>query len=181
MEDVRGLGEYAWAEAVWRILVETVKEMQQKLEGPVLDIQMNGFSLLVQFYEYTTRFAKHDNGRFPWLTSWDSMDHGRRYDALELVAGIKEFKVEQIFQLLTCVRAPEQAPEELCAEKEKHIDTERKLQFWMTHAKELEARLNTSKAHVHHPDAGLQPRSGAVSCRVERGRNVPNNRAHSRG
>ena len=48
MQDVRGLGEYAWAEAVWRVLVEAVEEMQRKLEGHVSDVQMNGFSLLLQ-------------------------------------------------------------------------------------------------------------------------------------
>ena len=47
MEDAGRMGEYAWAEAVWRVLVETREEMQRKLEGPVFDVQMNGFSLLI--------------------------------------------------------------------------------------------------------------------------------------
>jgi len=52
MEDVHGMGEYAWAEAVWHILVEAIEEMQWKLEGPVSDVQMNGFSLLIQVRVY---------------------------------------------------------------------------------------------------------------------------------
>jgi len=52
--------------------------------------------LQVWFYEHTTRFAKYDKGMFPRLASWDSVDHGGRYDAFELLAGIKEFEVRQI-------------------------------------------------------------------------------------
>ncbi|KAJ8437820.1 hypothetical protein Cgig2_013436 [Carnegiea gigantea] len=87
--DVRGLGKYAWAEAVWCLLIEAVEEMQQKLEGHVSDVQMNGFSLLLQvwFYEHTTRFAKYDKGMFPRLASWTV------YDAFQLVAGIKESEI----------------------------------------------------------------------------------------
>ena len=48
IEDVRELGEYAWIEAVWRVLIEAIEEIQRKLEGPVSDVQMNGFSLLIQ-------------------------------------------------------------------------------------------------------------------------------------
>ncbi|KAJ8433148.1 hypothetical protein Cgig2_007112 [Carnegiea gigantea] len=84
MQDIHGLGEYAWAEAVWRVLVEAVEEMQRKLEGHVSD---------VRFYEHTTRFAKYNKGMFPRLASWDSVDHGGRYDAFELVAGIKESEI----------------------------------------------------------------------------------------
>jgi len=47
MEDVRAMAEYAWAAAMWRILVEAVEEMQRKVEGPILDVHMNGFSLLI--------------------------------------------------------------------------------------------------------------------------------------
>ena len=38
MEDVRKMGEYAWTEAVWRVLVEVIEEMHQKLEGPIFDV-----------------------------------------------------------------------------------------------------------------------------------------------
>ncbi|KAJ8426989.1 LOW QUALITY PROTEIN: hypothetical protein Cgig2_033847 [Carnegiea gigantea] len=198
MDDVRRLDEYAWAEAMRRVLVEAVEEMQQKLEGPVLDVQMNGFSLLIQvwFYEHTTRFVKQDKG---------SVDHRGRYDAFELVAGIKESEIIPVLRprekemmvctvrdfmgidgfryylldgeywyfritmgvtviYMLCTKGVllyeehlERAREELRVEKEKHITTERKLQFWMTRAKELEARLNMGKAHGHHPDAVLQP------------------------
>jgi len=47
IEGVCRMGEYAWAEAVWRILIEAIEEMQRKLEGPILEVQMNGFSLLI--------------------------------------------------------------------------------------------------------------------------------------
>ncbi|KAJ8424516.1 hypothetical protein Cgig2_025778 [Carnegiea gigantea] len=69
MEEVHGLGEHAWAKAVWLILVEVVEKMQPKLEGPVSNVRMNGFSVLIQvwFYEHTTQFMKHDQGRFTRL------------------------------------------------------------------------------------------------------------------
>ena len=39
VEDVVGLGKYNWAEAVWRVLVESLDEMQQKLaRGEVSDV-----------------------------------------------------------------------------------------------------------------------------------------------
>lgn len=31
VEDVRGLSQCSWAEAVWRVLVESLEEMQKKL------------------------------------------------------------------------------------------------------------------------------------------------------
>jgi len=43
-----GMGKYAWAEVVWRVLIEAIEEMQRKLEGHVSDMPMNGFSLLIQ-------------------------------------------------------------------------------------------------------------------------------------
>ena len=48
MKDIHGMGEYAWAEALCRILMEAVEGMYRKLEGPVSDVQINGFSLLIQ-------------------------------------------------------------------------------------------------------------------------------------
>jgi len=50
----------------------------------------------------------------------------------------------------------EWAREELCAEQGKHLDTEKRIQFWMTCAKELEASLNMCQAHGKHQDAGHQ-------------------------
>ncbi|KAJ8429744.1 hypothetical protein Cgig2_023133 [Carnegiea gigantea] len=139
MEDIHGLGEYAYAEAVWRVVMEAIEDMQRKLEGPISDVQMNGFSLLIQ----------------------GSVDHGRRYDAFELVVGIKESEVIPVLRrreeemmvrtvrdfigidgfwyylldgevsvgVLSYEEHLERAREELYAEKEKHIDIERKLQF----------------------------------------------------
>ncbi|KAJ8426136.1 LOW QUALITY PROTEIN: hypothetical protein Cgig2_022433 [Carnegiea gigantea] len=144
----------------------------------------------VWFYEHITWFVKHNKGRFP------SVDHGVRYDAFELVAGIKESEVGQMFPLVIHVSHPDLAPsrggddvstvrdfiktdglryylpdgegvlsfeehleqacEELCAEKGKHIDTEKRLQFWMSHAKELETRLKMFEAQGKHQNAGHQ-------------------------
>jgi len=49
VEDVASLGKYNFAEAVWRVLVESLDEMQNKLaSGEVSDVQMSGFTLLIQ-------------------------------------------------------------------------------------------------------------------------------------
>jgi len=51
VHDVTGLGKYNWAEAVWRVVVESLDEMQQKLgRGDVSDVQMSGFTLLIQVW-----------------------------------------------------------------------------------------------------------------------------------
>ena len=49
VEDIDRMGEYAWAEAVWRVLVETIEDTQRKLyEGPISEVQLNGFCVLIQ-------------------------------------------------------------------------------------------------------------------------------------
>ncbi|KAJ8425651.1 LOW QUALITY PROTEIN: hypothetical protein Cgig2_011318 [Carnegiea gigantea] len=185
IEDVRRMGEYAWAEAVWHVPVEAIEQMQRKLELPISDVQMNGFSLLIQvwFYEQTIRFMKHDKCRFP------RVNHGGRYDALQLVEGIKEFEVipvlcpQQEEMVVPTVRAfmktdgfrdyildgegvlsyeeqLERAREELRAEKGKH-----------SHANELEARLKMCAApseaqdirHQLGGDVGVHSNSGLES------------------
>ncbi|KAJ8441664.1 hypothetical protein Cgig2_019051 [Carnegiea gigantea] len=148
MQDVRRLGEYAWAEAVWRVLIEAVEEMQRKLEGHVSDVQMNGFSLLLQvwFYEHTTRFAKYDKGMFPCLACWDSVDHRGRYDAFELIIPVLHPRPEEIGGVLSYEDRLHRARQEAHEEREKLRQTERRLQFWMSRVHELEARLKLSKA-----------------------------------
>jgi len=48
MDDVHGLGKYAWAEAMWHVLVESLEEMQNKLlHGEVSNVQINKFTLLI--------------------------------------------------------------------------------------------------------------------------------------
>ena len=47
-DDVQGMAQYAWAEAVWRYLVDAIEDMQRRLSNPVSEIQFNGFSLLLQ-------------------------------------------------------------------------------------------------------------------------------------
>ncbi|KAJ8424518.1 LOW QUALITY PROTEIN: hypothetical protein Cgig2_025780 [Carnegiea gigantea] len=117
MEKVHGMGEYAWAKAIWLVLVEAVEKMQPKLEGPILNVQINGFSVLIQvwFYEHTTQFVKHDQGRFTRLASWDNVDHKGRYDAFELVAAIKESEGVPTFE-----ERLERVGEALRAEQGKH-------------------------------------------------------------
>ena len=49
VQDFAGLGKYNWAEVVWRVLVESLDEMQQRLgRGDMSDMQMNDFTLLIQ-------------------------------------------------------------------------------------------------------------------------------------
>ncbi|KAJ8427850.1 hypothetical protein Cgig2_012550 [Carnegiea gigantea] len=162
MEDVHRIGEYAWAEAVWRVRVEAIEEMQRKLEGPVFDMQMNGFSLLIQFLR---------------LAGWDSVDHEGRYDAFQLVEEIKESEEEMLVPtvrafmktygfrdyildgegVLSYEEHLEQAHEELRAEKEKHVDTLRMLEFWKSRANELEARLKMYATPGEAQDIRHQP------------------------
>ncbi|KAJ8432869.1 hypothetical protein Cgig2_033874 [Carnegiea gigantea] len=179
MEEVRGMGEYVWAEAVCRILIEAIQEMQRKLEGPVFDMQMNGFSLLIQvwFYEHTTRFAQHDKCMFARLARWDSTDHEGSLTALSVIPVLRSREEKM---LVPTVRAfmktdgfldyildgegvlsselhLEQTHEELCAEKGKHVDTLRMLEFWKSHANELEARLKMCTVPGEAQDIGHQP------------------------
>jgi len=51
VHDVTGLAKYNWAKAVWRVLVKSLDEIQQKLaRRDVSDVQMNGFTLLIQVW-----------------------------------------------------------------------------------------------------------------------------------
>ncbi|KAJ8444283.1 LOW QUALITY PROTEIN: hypothetical protein Cgig2_029696 [Carnegiea gigantea] len=177
MQDIRGLGEYAWAEAVWRVLVGAVEEMQRKLEGHVSDVQMNGSSSF--FGCPTTRFAKYDKGMFPRLASWDSVDHGGRNDAFELVTGIKESKIIPVLHprpeemgvrtIRDFMKSPEYG---VCSHmRSDFIEQGRRpmrsgrssdkwregCNFWMSRAHELEARLKLSKAPATQEEGGEQP------------------------
>ncbi|KAJ8434227.1 LOW QUALITY PROTEIN: hypothetical protein Cgig2_005906 [Carnegiea gigantea] len=165
MEDIHRMGEYVWAEAVWCILVEAIEKMQRKLERPVSDVQMNRFFLLIRvwLYEHTTRFAQHDKCKFPRLASWDNVDHGGRYDAFQLIEGIKESE-----GMLSYEERLERACEELRAKKGKHVDTLRMLEFWKSHAHELEARLKRCAAPAAPQDTRPQP-GGDVGVDVQNG------------
>jgi len=46
--DVARMSNYAWAEAIWRYLVDALDDMQRRLAHAVSEIQFNGFSLLLQ-------------------------------------------------------------------------------------------------------------------------------------
>ena len=45
---MEGLSRYAWAEAMWRYLVDAIEDMQRRLTSDVSQIQFNGFSLPLQ-------------------------------------------------------------------------------------------------------------------------------------
>ncbi|KAJ8431549.1 hypothetical protein Cgig2_029578 [Carnegiea gigantea] len=93
VEDVDGMAGYAWAEAVWQVLVEMMGDTERKLtDGPLSEVHLNGFCLLIQvwFYEHTTRFDDQDKKQFPRISSWVKVDNGGRYDADELLRDIKE-------------------------------------------------------------------------------------------
>ena len=49
--DVAGMSQYAWAEAIWRYLVEALDDMQRRLPHAASEIQFNGFSTLLQVRE----------------------------------------------------------------------------------------------------------------------------------
>ncbi|KAJ8427790.1 hypothetical protein Cgig2_032849 [Carnegiea gigantea] len=114
MKDVRRMGKYAWAEAMWCVLVEAIEEIQRKLEGPVSDVQMNGFSVLIQV--------------IPMLRPWEEE---------MLVPTVRAFMKTDAFQdyvldgggVLSYEERLERAREQLRAEKGKHIDTLRMLEF----------------------------------------------------
>ncbi|KAJ8426190.1 hypothetical protein Cgig2_010827 [Carnegiea gigantea] len=73
--NVQHFREYAWAEIVWRFLVQSLDEFP------------------VWFYEHRTRFSGHVARSFPRITKWDAVDHGGQYDAYALLARLKEKEV----------------------------------------------------------------------------------------
>ncbi|KAJ8425619.1 hypothetical protein Cgig2_001817 [Carnegiea gigantea] len=62
LEDIDSLDHYSWADAMWRVLVESLKEMQNKF-----------FRGEVWFYEHKQRFEKHDRKRYPRIAIWDKV------------------------------------------------------------------------------------------------------------
>ncbi|KAJ8425455.1 LOW QUALITY PROTEIN: hypothetical protein Cgig2_018853 [Carnegiea gigantea] len=106
VDDVDCMGQYAWAEAIWEVVVESIEDTQKKLaRGLFSEVQINGFCLLIQvwFYEHTTRFCGQDGQRFPTIASWRKVDHGGMYDATELLAELEESEVKPILE----ARGPE--------------------------------------------------------------------------
>ncbi|KAJ8423572.1 hypothetical protein Cgig2_013325 [Carnegiea gigantea] len=128
MEDVCEMGEYMWAEAVWRVLIEAVEEIQWKLKGPVFDVQMNGFSLLTQVIPVL--HPQEEEMLLPTVRAFMNTDGFRDY----ILDG-----------------------EELRAEKGKHVDALRMLEFWESHTHELEAQLNRYAAPAAQQDTRHQP------------------------
>jgi len=47
MEDVSGMVDYNWSQAVWSFLVEAIKETKEKIPMKK-NLQMNGFTMILQ-------------------------------------------------------------------------------------------------------------------------------------
>ncbi|KAJ8446969.1 hypothetical protein Cgig2_006597 [Carnegiea gigantea] len=74
VDDAEGMGQYAWADAIWQVVVDSIEDMQRKLcHGPLSEVQLNELCLLIQvqvwFYEHTTIFSNQDGERYPRLAS----------------------------------------------------------------------------------------------------------------
>ncbi|KAJ8420203.1 hypothetical protein Cgig2_032817 [Carnegiea gigantea] len=77
IEDIEGMGQYNWYKKVWRIIMETIEDIEKKLcDGPSTDV-----------------FADPDKKKYPCIASWARVDHAGRYDASELLVDIKEEEV----------------------------------------------------------------------------------------
>ncbi|KAJ8435109.1 hypothetical protein Cgig2_001984 [Carnegiea gigantea] len=96
VDDVDGMGQYAWADAIWKLC-----------RGPLSEVQLNGLCLLIQvwFYEHTTIFSNQDGERYPHLASWRKVDHGGMYDATELLAELQESEARGAELQETIIRA----------------------------------------------------------------------------
>ncbi|KAJ8442694.1 hypothetical protein Cgig2_001787 [Carnegiea gigantea] len=87
VDDVEGMGQYAWAEAVWQVVVDSIEDTQRKL------------------CLHTTIFSNQDGERYPRLASWRKVDYGGMYDATELLAELKESEARAAELQETAVRA----------------------------------------------------------------------------
>jgi len=48
-DDVEGMSQYAWADAIWQVVVDSIEDTQRKLcRGPLSEVQLNGLCLLIQ-------------------------------------------------------------------------------------------------------------------------------------
>ncbi|KAJ8424183.1 LOW QUALITY PROTEIN: hypothetical protein Cgig2_028308 [Carnegiea gigantea] len=66
VDDVEGMGQYAWTEAVWQVVVDSIEDTQRKLcRGPLSEVQLNGLCLLIQVQETAVRaYMDTDEYRF---------------------------------------------------------------------------------------------------------------------
>ena len=50
-DDVAGMGQYAWAEAIWQVIVDAIDDAKKKIRsGLFSEVQLNGFCLLIQVW-----------------------------------------------------------------------------------------------------------------------------------
>ncbi|KAJ8428681.1 LOW QUALITY PROTEIN: hypothetical protein Cgig2_006355 [Carnegiea gigantea] len=115
--DVEGIGQYAWAEAIWRVVVDTIEDTQKKLcGGPLSEVQ--------------------DGERFPRIASWRKVNHGGIYDANELLTKLGEKE-----GVLSFDERLRHAREEYVLEKEAHNHTHEEATVMKARAMELAERI----------------------------------------
>ncbi|KAJ8447136.1 hypothetical protein Cgig2_022865 [Carnegiea gigantea] len=100
VEDVDGVGEYNWAEAVWEFLVHTMEESREKI-GNAKNLQINGFAMILQvwFYEHSTIYAFTDERSVPRLSSWVNLYKGKKYDAGIMVRKLKDSEIIPVIEV----------------------------------------------------------------------------------
>ncbi|KAJ8446521.1 hypothetical protein Cgig2_027483 [Carnegiea gigantea] len=153
MEDICRIGEYAWAEAMRRVLVEAIEEIQRKLEG------LCGSTSTQQGLQNMTSVSSL-NWQVRIVSTMGKFDGiiGDPYVALlgeeMLVPTVRAFMKTDGFRdyvldgegVLSYEERLQRAREELHAEKGKH-----------SRANELEARLKMCAAPCKAQDTGHQP------------------------
>jgi len=51
IDDVVGMDQYAWAKAIWRVVVDAIDDTNKKIRsGLFSEVQLNGFCLLIQVW-----------------------------------------------------------------------------------------------------------------------------------
>ncbi|KAJ8421347.1 hypothetical protein Cgig2_027955 [Carnegiea gigantea] len=101
VEDVDGVGEYNWAEAVWEFLVHAMEESREKM-GSTKNLQTNGFAMIRQvwFCEHSIIYAFADERKVPRPSSWVNLYKSKKYVAGVVVRKLKDSEVG----LMTCMQ-----------------------------------------------------------------------------
>ncbi|KAJ8428809.1 hypothetical protein Cgig2_028014 [Carnegiea gigantea] len=161
VDDVEGIGQYAWADAVWQVVVDSIEDTHRKLcRGPLSEVQLNGLCLLIQvwFYKHTTIFSNQDGERYPRLASWRKVDHGGMYDATELLAELQESE-----GVLSFDERLRHAREAYAKEKEANRRIRAEFVVMKNRLLELEGRLQEFGAGHGDVGRGQKPQLGQHS------------------
>ncbi|KAJ8420215.1 hypothetical protein Cgig2_021429 [Carnegiea gigantea] len=86
MEDVDGVREYNWSEAVWEFLVQAMEQSQEKIQS-TKNLQINGI------------YAFADEKRVPRLSSWVNFYKGKKYHTGVVVRELKDSEIIQIIEV----------------------------------------------------------------------------------